>query len=122
MLKAWRAHQAEVRRRAEAGEPPLKTIEEWRAEMADALPGDDAPEPEPDPKGAEPDPKGADSAEESEIPTRVRAFDSFAAQGTGVQGAAGDEEPAAKKIKGGATDVCRMTSVACCHDKLSSAL
>ena len=115
MLKAWRAHQAEVRRRAEAGEPPLKTIEEWRAEMADALPGDDAPEPEPDPKGA-------DSAEESEIPTRVRAFDSFAAQGTGVQGAAGDEEPAAKRIKGGATDVCRMTSVACCHDKLSSAL
>ena len=68
MLKAWRAHQAEVRRRAEAGEPPLKTIEECRAERADALPDDDAPEPEPDPEGA-------DSAE-SEVPTRVRTFDS----------------------------------------------
>ena len=90
MLKAWRAHQAEVRRRAEAGEPPLKTIEECRAERADALPDDDAPEPEPDPEGA-------DSAE-SEVPTRVRTFDSLhAAQGAGVQSAAGDEEPAAKK-------------------------
>ena len=45
MLKAWRAHQAEVRRREEAGEPPFKTIEDFRVEIPDAL--RDAPEPEP---------------------------------------------------------------------------
>ena len=37
MLKAWRAHQAEVRRREEAGEPPFKTIEDFRVEIPDAL-------------------------------------------------------------------------------------
>ena len=83
MLKAWRAHQTEVRRRAEAGEPPLKTIEDFRVEIPDALP-DDAPEPEPE---------AADSAE-SEVPTRVRTCD--AAQGTSVQSKAGEEERAAK--------------------------
>ena len=51
MLKAWRAHQAEVQRRAEAGEPPLKTIEDFRVEIPDALPdalpdAPDATEPE----------------------------------------------------------------------------
>ena len=75
MLKAWRAHQAEVLRRAEAGEPALKTIEDFRVEIPDA------PEPEPD-------------SAESEVPTRVRTCD--AAQGTGVESAAGEEERAAK--------------------------
>ena len=75
MLKAWRAHQAEVRRREEAGEPPFKTIEDFRVEIPDA------PEPEPD-------------SAESEVPTRVRTCD--AAQGTGVESAAGEEERAAK--------------------------
>ena len=75
MLKAWRAHQAEVLRRAEAGEPALKTIEDFRVEIPDA------PEPEPD-------------SAESEVPTRVRTCD--AAQGTGVESVAGEEERAAK--------------------------
>ena len=60
MLKAWRAHQAEVRRREEAGEPPFKTIEDFRVEIPDAP--RDAPEPEP---------KAADSTE-SEVPKGVR--------------------------------------------------
>ena len=60
MLKAWRAHQAEVRRREEAGEPPFKTIEDFRVGIPDAL--RDAPEPEP---------KAADSTE-SEVPKGVR--------------------------------------------------
>ena len=60
MLKAWRAHQAEVRRREEAGELPFKTIEDFRVEIPDAL--RDAPEPEP---------KAADSTE-SEVPKGVR--------------------------------------------------
>ena len=32
MLADWRAHLVEVQRRKDAGEPPLKTIEEYRAE------------------------------------------------------------------------------------------
>ena len=75
MLKAWRAHQAEVRRREEAGEPPFKTIEDFRVEIPDAL--RDAPEPEP---------KAADSTE-SEVPKGVRKFsDARTVRETGVQG------------------------------------
>ena len=32
MLADWRAHLAEVQRRKDAGEPPFKTIEEYRAQ------------------------------------------------------------------------------------------
>ena len=78
MLKAWRAHQAEVRRREEAGEPPFKTIEDFRVEIPDAL--RDAPEPEP---------KAADSTE-SEVPKGVRKVSDAQTVGeTGVQSEAG---------------------------------
>lgn len=82
MLKAWRAHQAEVRRRAEAGEPPLKTIEDFRVEIPDWVPDD------------EPEPNSAESEVQVRSVQNVRTYD--AAQGTGVESAAGEEERAAK--------------------------
>ena len=89
MLYAWRAHQAEVQRRAEAGEPPFKTIEDFRVEIPDALP--DAP------NAPEPDPKAADNTE-GDVQNSVRKFsDSHAVQETGVQSETGvDGERAAK--------------------------
>ena len=96
MLKAWRAHQAEVRRREEAGEPPFKTIEDFRVEIPDAL--RDAPEPEP---------KAADSTE-SEVPKGVRKVSDAQAVfptwmfPTGVQseaGVGGDRSAKVPRVK-----------------------
>ena len=91
MLKAWRAHQAEVRRREEAGEPPFKTIEDFRVEIPDAL--RDAPEPEP---------KAADSTE-SEVPKGVREVSDAQTVGeTGVQseaGVGGDRSAKVPRVK-----------------------
>ena len=91
MLKAWRAHQAEVRRREEAGEPPFKTIEDFRVEIPDAL--RDAPEPEP---------KAADSTE-SEVPKGVRKVSDAQAVGEiGVQskaGVGGDRSAKVPRVK-----------------------
>ena len=86
-LKAWRAHQAEVRRRAEAGEPPLKTIEDFRVEIPDSL-----THLMPDlPDGPEP---GAADNNEGDVRSDARAR---TVQNTGVQSSetgVGGERPA----------------------------
>ena len=91
MLKAWRAHQAEVQRRAEAGEPPLKTIEDFRVEVPDVLP--DAPD------ATEPDPKAADSTE-CGVQRRMRKIrDSCMVQETGGASGTGVGEERAAKVR-----------------------
>ena len=93
MLKAWRAHQAEVRRREEAGELPFKTIEDFRVEIPDAL--RDAPEPEP---------KAADSTE-SEVPKGVRkvsdahVFPAWMFPTGGGAGVGGDRSAKVPRVK-----------------------